>query len=1574
MEYLFYLFVLFVLTPVAFIALARSGGAQSRMDLLDLELARLRQQLEEAKAREKKTAQAAQASVAGVEREKASPAKPAFTPTAKPAVSPSAADEEARERDNDLPVFGGIRVEIDRPLPPVPPPLPAQARAVPPAPAVVSPSVVPPPAKVAAPVVAAAAMPPVPPQLPPLPMQIAPMPAVPAQVAPRPAPPVVPAPVAPPPMAASTLPPPPKIPFVEAARATVAAEPPKPVERNREARLGAWWATRLGIAFLVIAVVFFGIYVSQQAQPWVRLLEVGILAGLVTGLGRWLERKAPVYGQVIFAGGLSLFYFTAYAAYAVKPMQVVTTLPAGLVLQFAAVAGLTAVAWRRDRSSIAAMSLFLGTLSCLFALSYHFEVTLMAAFGLLLVGAALRVARGWTWPLGFAYAGAQACFVGAVMTAIGHTLDPAMIVEGALQNHPLGGIGPTANGPAFTLFFPTGLFLVLVVADIWAQSRAKIGARLAREWSVRVATVAYGLTGWWGGGTVGGEAWAAHNLLAAAGACAMAGVIYVKRRDLPALIEMFFTAAASWLAVYLLLEYAGWVRWSALLAEAFILASWVRRRPAVLPSLGLMGAWMLSGVMAAWAAIHVGDAVPAWDAQRLVFLVWALASVGLWTWLESAKRETLSWELALRNFGGAATAMGAVALGLMAWKADTQTWLFLGLAVAAAGIGLAARGREVWKTAGTALVASWVVMLVHTNHLEWYHWAMALGEAYVLAGWARRRGQPWVAGFMVAAWAVSGWVAGTAASALAPQLLPWAYERWEFLAWPLASVGLWTWLEKSPRELLAWELELHNFGGVGTAAGAVVLGWLAWTGDTQTWLFLALAVATALPGLAVNVRQAWKTAGTALVASWITLLLNNHDPQWYHWALPLAEAFVLGHWARRREQPWVSGLMAAAWTVSGLVAGLAAFKLSPQLAPWALGRLEFLAWPLASVGLWTWLESSSRASAAWELDFRNHAGSATAVGAVALGWLAWTAETQTWLFLALAATTAVVGLALNARQSWKTAGTALAASWVTLLLYVPHPQTYHWLALLAEAALLAAWMRRREQPWVAAFFGGAWTMSLVVAGECAYQLPMDLSPWALERVEFIFWPLVSMVLWTWLEHSPRPPSDEYRQKVKIGAAATALGAIALGVLAWTGLAETWLFVGLAALAWGLGQFTRAQAAHYTAGGALLAALWTFQPLAHAATGDIIWPLLVLTAAVVAGTWEWQRRVQEVNRNWGHAAEITYFLSLLKAWIIGLNAGAFAPELAPVVLTTMALGLGFLAWRGPWRMAGDLAWFWALAGWVEWEVYAAPNPVSHGSAWLCLGIVVALSWVWGALARQEKQAVFMLRLDILGQFLPALLLAGWTYAAPSPAWPASAQMLVIIVAAAAFAQVARREWLPSGAATAILLSAYGWWLAVSFTPTSLADCVAPAVALVAFLQMGWLLRRRVLASQLTDKALVKPLLILLALAALAAFDVPTWQLGGEVRQRFLTFLWAVAGGTVFIGGLAGRVKQYRYVGLAGLLLCLPRLFFVDITNPLGRIIAFGALAVVFLAIGFSYDRLRVWLDDDGQPPAPPKNPA
>lgn len=230
---------------------------------------------------------------------------------------------------------------------------------------------------------------------PPLPAVATPVATVSVPVHPLPAP-VYRAPVAPPP------PPPPTSPLVP--------EGPSPFrlflerlqlwppsgEGNSEARLGAWWATRLGTMFTVIAVVFLGVYVSRNTPSWVRFVELlGASIGL-SALGLWLERKIEKFGAVLFGGGLALLYFCAYAAYAIAPVKVIDSAVVAALWQFSAVLVLSVAAvWRRS-SVVATMAVALGFVTAVFS-----RTGAMDAFALgstLMLGvAAVFFHRRWKW-------------------------------------------------------------------------------------------------------------------------------------------------------------------------------------------------------------------------------------------------------------------------------------------------------------------------------------------------------------------------------------------------------------------------------------------------------------------------------------------------------------------------------------------------------------------------------------------------------------------------------------------------------------------------------------------------------------------------------------------------------------------------------------------------------------------------------------------------------------------------------------------------------------------------------------------------------------------------------------------------------------------------------------------------------------------------------------------------------------------------------------------------------------------------------------------------------------------------
>jgi hypothetical protein len=874
---------------------------------------------------------------------------------------------------------------------------------------------------------------------------------------------------------------PPPLPPQLAPRKTPGVLPPPAVNRpaikevkdpGAEITLGARWATRMGIGFLVVAIVFFGIYISKYSTPAVRLLEVFALAAVVAGLGMWLERQAREFGEAVFAGGLAIFYFAAFAAHAISAMRVIVSVETGLVVQFVAVVGIAAIAWRRNRPYVATMSIALGMVSCFFALHQdRLEITLGAALGLLLVAALLRVLRGWIWPLAVGYAGAQICYGASVLATKGFTLE-GFFKDGwnySPFHQPLVGFAPW---PGFMLVFPAAYFLLVIGADLWAEIRGRKDNPKLRTGMVLIAAVFYGLGGWWGG-AVFGHPWDSYSLLSAAVLCLTAGLVYRARKDLPEIYEILFAAAGVWTAIYFLNEYAGWIRWLALMIESFVFAWRVRRQDSKLAWACVAGAWACSWVMACQ------------DANLLPV-----------------------------------------------------------------GVGM------------------------------------------------------------------------------------WSLVRLKFAAWPLVSLALWAWVEKMPRTPTKEENWVVGLGGILAAVGTAVLGRVAWTDPALSWLFLAVAALAAIFGLIAKAGTAWPTV---------------------------------------------------------------------------------------------------------------------------------------WLLLPLS-------------------------------------------------------------------------------------------------------------------------------------------------------------------------------------------MWLYAPLLNSSALEIFPALACFTVAVLAVTYGLHRRAgDEQKKRHASISEIIGFLSLLYAWVRGFEAMSGGSDQLALALNLAALGLAALAWRGPWRLAGDLAFVWALAalgaGW--WRHDLAGFLVAGK---MCFVIVLVLGWLWGVLGRREKSAVFLLRQDKLGLHLPGILFAGWALLAIPP-WMSNGEFALILAGSAAlFALVGKREWLPGGVIAAILLSIAALEKNFDFPVRALADCWIPAIVALAFLFQSWLLARRF---RKDNRASFDILIFIAAGISLTAFDWPVLGLVGGAQQS-ITLLWAGAGATVFIAGLAARLRSFRYVGLGGLALCVPRLFLVDITDQLGRIFAFGGLAVLLLAIGFSYHKLRPWL--------------
>ncbi len=149
-------------------------------------------------------------------------------------------------------------------------------------------------------------------------------------------------------------------------------KPPR-VGESGEAQIGGWWTTRIGALLAVIGVVFFGVYVSAHTAPWVRWVELVVIAFGVTALGGWLERKSLRVDPVVTGAGHALLFFTAFAGYAVDPVKVVDSPWLAALLQAGAVAYIGWSGWRRNSPTTVTMGVLLGYVSAFFAVVDDFH-------------------------------------------------------------------------------------------------------------------------------------------------------------------------------------------------------------------------------------------------------------------------------------------------------------------------------------------------------------------------------------------------------------------------------------------------------------------------------------------------------------------------------------------------------------------------------------------------------------------------------------------------------------------------------------------------------------------------------------------------------------------------------------------------------------------------------------------------------------------------------------------------------------------------------------------------------------------------------------------------------------------------------------------------------------------------------------------------------------------------------------------------------------------------------------------------------------------------------------------------
>lgn len=620
-------------------------------------------------------------------------------------------------------------------------------------------------------------------------------------------------------------------------------------DANAEARLGAWWATRVGALLAVIGIVFFAIYVSQNTPPFVKLTQLVAAAGLVFFAGLRLERKVPRFGAVLAGAGLALIYFAAFAAYAVPATKVMADPFAAAVVQLAVVALILGfAAWRRSETH-ATIAVGLGFVTAFFSGYVGMDAfALWSALALAFGAIVLKFRPGWRAPSTIALPLTYLVYVVLAFSIWART-NPA----------------PPATALWLPLLAMFGLFLLrdafaavrgaALTADDRLLQNLNSSVAITAGFLVTVRLLPTELAAWW--------FWSGGIMLAVT-------VGWWRLGQPGSLVPVAACKAAGLLALGVVTEADGHQRWLVLLVQAFVLLTAARVTGLRGLRVMMVLVWGLSLGLLFWSTGR-GQTLPM--AGALIHLGFSAVLLGYdQRWLGAGRGFSLIMGALLGVVAGIA--------GNALFTAGVKPAAFMGLAALLAVAGAVSRGwRGPAMAAGFMVAAAHLAMLGYRTHLhpDWWLWA---NEAGLLVGagaigfalarlpadkidaghWRVVRSALVFVGVLVLAMVFTkglgrdeALAATVGTSVLLLVLIPWA-QRWPLVV--TATLGLaWGWLLYGP---LQWR-------------------------SAEPWLFAATAGAWTLPVILQlspdRLAQMTTTDNRrlllglqAVLATWITLL------------------------------------------------------------------------------------------------------------------------------------------------------------------------------------------------------------------------------------------------------------------------------------------------------------------------------------------------------------------------------------------------------------------------------------------------------------------------------------------------------------------------------------------------------------------------------------------------------------------------------------------------------------------------------------------------------------------------------
>ena len=139
----------------------------------------------------------------------------------------------------------------------------------------------------------------------------------------------------------------------------------KPVTESLETKIGLYWLSKLGMAFVVLGVALLIGYSFQYFGPVAKISTGFVISLLLVAAGEFFERKQklPGFGQVLCGGGWSLAYFTSYAMHHIESVRLVPDPVSGTILMVCVALSAAFHSFKKNSELVASLAVCLGYLT-----------------------------------------------------------------------------------------------------------------------------------------------------------------------------------------------------------------------------------------------------------------------------------------------------------------------------------------------------------------------------------------------------------------------------------------------------------------------------------------------------------------------------------------------------------------------------------------------------------------------------------------------------------------------------------------------------------------------------------------------------------------------------------------------------------------------------------------------------------------------------------------------------------------------------------------------------------------------------------------------------------------------------------------------------------------------------------------------------------------------------------------------------------------------------------------------------------------------------------------------------------